>query len=57
LVRRRSRLRLAIFHSVFTVAALIGAEARVNEANFKMLLGKIEDIDTRLTRIEERFSR
>jgi hypothetical protein len=33
------------------------AEARVNEANFKMLLGKIEDVDTRLSRLEERFAR
>ena len=33
------------------------AERRVNDANFKMLLGKIEDIDSRLTRLEERFAR
>jgi hypothetical protein len=39
------------------IDARIGAEARVNEANFKTLLGKIEDIDNRLTRLEERFSR
>ena len=38
------------------IDARIGAEARVIEANFKMLHGKIEDIDTRLTRLEERLS-
>jgi len=32
-------------------------EARVSEANFKLLLGKIEDIGSRLTRLEERFAR
>ena len=32
-------------------------EARVNEANFKLLLGKVEDIDSRLIRLEERFAR
>jgi hypothetical protein len=32
-------------------------EARVNEANFKLLLSKIDDIDSRLTRLEERFAR
>ncbi|MGP8246317.1 MAG: hypothetical protein ACLQVN_17585 [Bryobacteraceae bacterium] len=37
--------------------ARFDAEARVNEANFKMLLGKIDDIDTRLSRMEERFAR
>ena len=31
--------------------------ARVNEAMFKMLLDKIEEIDTRLSRLEERFGR
>ncbi len=33
------------------------AEARVNEANFKMLIGKIDEVDTRLSRLEERFTR
>ena len=33
------------------------AERRVNEANFKVLLGKIEDIDNRLTSLEERSAR
>jgi hypothetical protein len=31
--------------------------ARVHEANFKMLLSKIEDVDSRLTRLEEHFAR
>jgi len=31
--------------------------ARVHDANFKLLLGKIEDIGSRLTRLEERFAR
>ena len=39
------------------VDKLISAEARVNEANFKLLLSKIEDIDSPLTRLEERFAR
>jgi hypothetical protein len=39
------------------IDARIGSEARVNESNFKMLLGKIGDVDTRLTRLEERFAR
>lgn len=30
---------------------------KVNEARFQTLLGKIEDIDNRLTRLEERFAR
>lgn len=30
---------------------------KVNEAHFKMLLGKVEDIDNRMTRLEERFAR
>ena len=33
------------------------AEIRVNDGNFKLLLSKIEDMDTRLTRLEERFHR
>jgi hypothetical protein len=33
------------------------AERRIHEANFRLLLSKIEDIDTRLTRLEERFAR
>ena len=33
------------------------AERRVNDANFKMILDKIEDIYARLTRLEERFAR
>lgn len=33
------------------------AERRVSETNFKMLLGKIEDLDNRLTRLEQRFAR
>ena len=37
--------------------ARFDAERRVNEANFKMLFGKIEEIDTRLSRLEERFAR
>lgn len=37
--------------------ALFDAERRVNVANFKVLLSKIEDIDSRLTRLEERFAR
>jgi hypothetical protein len=36
--------------------ARFDAERRVNEANFKMLFGKIEDIDTRLSRLKERFA-
>jgi hypothetical protein len=39
------------------ISARFAAESRVQEANFKVLLGKIEDIDSRLTRLEERFSR
>ena len=39
------------------IDARFDAERRVNEANFKMLLGKVEDIDTRLSRLEERFAR
>ena len=31
--------------------------ARVHEANFKLLLSGIEDIDSRLTGLEERFAR
>jgi hypothetical protein len=54
---RISDLRSYIEARIGAVDARIGAEARVNEANFKMLLGKIEDIDNRLTRLEERFSR
>ena len=37
--------------------AAFAAERRVNEANFKLLLDKLEDIDTRLIRLEERFAR
>jgi hypothetical protein len=37
--------------------ARFDAEQRVNEANFKMLIGKVEDIDMRLSRLEERFAR
>jgi hypothetical protein len=37
--------------------ARFDAERRVNEANFKMLLSKIEDIDIRLSRVEERLAR
>ena len=33
------------------------AERRVNEANCKMILDKIDDIDNRLARLEERFAR
>ena len=33
------------------------AERRVNKTNFRMILDKIEDIDTRLSRLEERFAR
>ena len=54
---RISDLRAYIEARISAIADRIGAEARVNEANFKMLLGKIEDIDNRLTRLEERFSR
>ena len=32
-------------------------ERRVNDANFKLLLGKIDEIDSRLTRLEERSNR
>jgi hypothetical protein len=39
------------------IDARFTAESRINEANLKMLFGKIDDIDTRLTRLEERFSR
>jgi len=31
--------------------------ARVNEARTNLILGKIEDVDTRLSRLEERFAR
>jgi len=30
---------------------------RVNEARTNLILGKIEDIDNRLSRLEERFAR
>lgn len=30
---------------------------KVNEARTNLILGKIEDIDNRLTRLEERFAR
>jgi hypothetical protein len=30
---------------------------RVNEARTNLILGKIDDVDTRLTRLEERFAR
>jgi hypothetical protein len=53
---RISDLRAYIDVRIGSIDARIGAEARVNEANFKMLLGKIEDVDSRLTRLEERFS-
>ena len=53
---RISDLRAYIDVRIGGIDARIGAEARVSEANFKMLLGKIEDVDTRLTRLEERFS-
>lgn len=33
------------------------SERRVNDVHFKMILGKIEDVDARLTRLEERFAR
>ena len=36
---------------------LFAAERRVNEANFKMLLDKVDDIDNRLTRLEDRLLR
>jgi len=39
------------------IESRFAAEARVNEANFKLLLNKIDDIDSRLTRLEERFAR
>ena len=40
-----------------SIDSRFSAEARVNEANFKMILDKIEDVDNRLTRLEERFAR
>jgi len=36
---------------------LMDEERRSNDANFKLILSKIEDIDSRLTRLEERFAR
>jgi len=39
------------------VDARFDAEQRVNEANFKILIGKVDDIDTRLSPLEERFAR
>jgi hypothetical protein len=33
------------------------AERRYNEIHFKMILGKIEEMDSRLTRLEQRFAR
>jgi len=33
------------------------AERRVNDAHFKLILDKIEDVDSRLSRLEERFAR
>jgi hypothetical protein len=33
------------------------AERRVNETNFKMVLGKMDELDHRLTRLEDRFER
>jgi hypothetical protein len=30
---------------------------KVNEARTNLVLGKIEDVDTRLTRLDERFAR
>jgi hypothetical protein len=39
------------------IDARFDAERRVNETNFKMILDKIEDVDTRLSRLEARFAR
>lgn len=39
------------------MARVNDAERRVNEANFKMLLAKVEEVDGRLSRLEERFAR
>ena len=36
------------------IDARFDAEQRVNEASFKMILDKVEDIDSRLSRMEER---
>jgi len=33
------------------------AERRVDEANFKLIISKIEDVDLRLLHLEERFAR
>ena len=54
---RIADLRAYIDARIGDLGARIDAEARVNEAHFKLLLSKIEDIDTRLTRLEERFAR
>jgi hypothetical protein len=37
--------------------ARFAAETRVNDANFRLVLSKIDDLDVRLTRLEERFAR
>ena len=39
------------------IEARFDAERRVNETNFKMILDKVEDLDARLSRLEERFAR
>jgi hypothetical protein len=39
------------------IDARFDVERRVNEANFRVLLSKVEDIDSRLTRLEARFAR
>ena len=47
--------RLGDFKSY--IDSRLDAERRVNEANTKMILGKMDDIDNRLSRLESRFAR
>jgi hypothetical protein len=54
---RISDLRSYMDARFAAVDARFEAESRINDSNFKVLLSKIEDMDTRLTRLEERFHR
>jgi len=40
-----------------SIEARFDAERRVSETNVRMLLGKMDEIDARLTRLESRFAR
>ena len=54
---RVTDLRVVMDTRLAGMSRVIQAESRAYEASFKLLLGKIEEIDTRLTRLEERFAR